>query len=709
MKTKISVERKDEDGKWKDIEQTYETYSPLTLRGLLQPLWLRGLFKKLKNKRVNLHLTRIISSYLDRAYHSILPTAKLFNHKVQVMKHFREALIVPWNEFYPRFMSDTAHYKNGPYSVGEFEEFLNTYVAEITDPEKKEEYCREMVGSHGMTILMSVIQTLGIPYEKYPASLEVLGNSDHLGITILAYHPYQEKWELIVYGDNSYLPKWLQKRTESKVGIALNKIYYYLLVRWRELKAKLGYRKSFLVDYCREELVSELPNSMSRNKLSDNSSKGQKGVSSCEKQEDGDDKGELIRKHLKDKGMGSSDTNSLLPVLGLTGFNISMDTAIIVVVGIFFFFQAWTMAPPANWLLRGQLIVYKTKTADIVPRKRSMSASILEEDIETIGRIGADLKHPENGRTRLGYSREEEASFDYVDQRMESLGMQVTYDPAGNLIGRWEGIDKDAKVIRIISHLDTVIAGGKFDGVIGVIAGLEIVRMLQVQNVQLTHPIEVVAYRCEESTRFEKALIGSIFAVGDEIPHKGTLGNALTLRKDLKKAMDELGYDFEMAEGFNDDLENIEFVLEIHAEQSSGLARDNIDVGLVAGIAAPVRYVFKEQVKEEKRVHKRNAVFIEFSGQQDHSGATPMHERKDALVKAAYLCTELSREIERKDFITDIFIKNGSMNTVPGTVIVALNLDSILVSSRGSWLIPLILGTNSIAVRTSFFAKLAES
>jgi len=304
----------------------------------------------------------------------------------------------------------------------------------------------------------------------------------------------------------------------------------------------------------------------------------------------------------------------------------------------------------------------------------SDSERMIRGDIDNIGAIGSKPSKPEKGRTRLGYTKQEDEAFSYVESRMNAIGMETRYDAAGNLYGRVEGTDPDAKIIRIISHLDSVVSAGKYDGVTGVVAGIEIVRRLMQGEAKITNPIEVVAYRCEESTRFSRALIGSGFAVGNKIPERDIKGRKLDIREKLAAAMKQRGLDFDKAEKEVDDIDNIEFVLEIHPQQSAGLASSGIDIGLVEGIASPVRFVYSVDIFEEEPVSRDTLKYITFTGQQDHSGATPMHERKDSLVAAANFSVSLSEKLGRRSFVAGINIVSAAMNTIPGDVSIALNI-----------------------------------
>jgi allantoate deiminase len=123
----------------------------------------------------------------------------------------------------------------------------------------------------------------------------------------------------------------------------------------------------------------------------------------------------------------------------------------------------------------------------------------LEERIQCLGRIGSTQ---EGGVTRVALSKEDREAQALVSDWMEQAGMRVHLDPAGNLIGRIEGTSKTAKPVVIGSHIDSVVDGGKFDGVIGVIGGIEVVQHFQEEGIKPLRPIEVIAFCEQEGSRF---------------------------------------------------------------------------------------------------------------------------------------------------------------------------------------------------------------
>ena len=131
--------------------------------------------------------------------------------------------------------------------------------------------------------------------------------------------------------------------------------------------------------------------------------------------------------------------------------------------------------------------------------------SRIEQTVEALAQFNAT---PGAGITRLSYTTEYRAAQAYLKQELEAAGLSVRLDPIGNLIGRKEGIDRSLAAIAVGSHLDSVRNGGKYDGAMGIICGLELARMMQEDNLSLQHPFEVIAIVEEEGNSFSSGILG---------------------------------------------------------------------------------------------------------------------------------------------------------------------------------------------------------
>ncbi len=222
--------------------------------------------------------------------------------------------------------------------------------------------------------------------------------------------------------------------------------------------------------------------------------------------------------------------------------------------------------------------------------------------------------------TRPTYSNAWVAAVAYLQSEMEALDMQVRMDTFGNLIGAYNPAKSTAKPIGIGSHIDTVADGGAYDGVAGIVAGLELVSMMYENGVCPKWPIEILATADEEGLICQKGYFGGRFMTGDmdveeALSYKNADGKNLeTLRMESGVFS---GHPFGTDIGWAKDY--FSKFIEVHVEQGTVLEENKCDAGLVQGIVGIGR------------------LFFEFHGEADHAGPTVMKGRKDALVAAADL------------------------------------------------------------------------
>ena len=210
----------------------------------------------------------------------------------------------------------------------------------------------------------------------------------------------------------------------------------------------------------------------------------------------------------------------------------------------------------------------------------------------------------------------------WLARRFEAAGLTVRIDAAGNLIGRREGEMPDAGTIMVGSHSDTVPAGGRFDGIAGVIAALEIARSFSDRGIRLRHALEVVDFLAEEPSEFGLSCIGSRGMTGALDSKSLSLTDPAGER--LDDAIDRVGGHVASLAGARRD--DVRCFFELHIEQGKVLEAGRIDVGLVTGIVGIMR------------------IEIAFLGSADHAGTTPMTMRRDALTAAAELVVAVRDE-----------------------------------------------------------------
>lgn len=275
----------------------------------------------------------------------------------------------------------------------------------------------------------------------------------------------------------------------------------------------------------------------------------------------------------------------------------------------------------------------------------------------------------DKGITRVAYTNEEQSCTHAFMRMCKAEGLDIRMDPCGNVIARREGRIKGLPPVLMGSHLDTVYQGGKYDGVVGVTAALEVVKRLNEKGIETDHPIEVIAFACEESSRFGVSTVGSKAMAGlfdKEKVRDLKDRDGIT----LEEALSFCALDIDSIEYANRKDEKIKAFLELHVEQGPVLEGNHKKIGIVTGIAAPVRFSIK------------------IVGTPSHSGTTPMNMRKDALLGASEIALELEKiAVKEQDYGTVatvgvVDIPSGAMNVVPGEVEIKVDIRSTSIDSR---------------------------
>ncbi len=249
----------------------------------------------------------------------------------------------------------------------------------------------------------------------------------------------------------------------------------------------------------------------------------------------------------------------------------------------------------------------------------------IRKDIVTISRFNST---PGEGTTRFSYSKEDRKARDYIISEMEAIGLKVTVDPIGNIRARMSGQDDSLPVIMAGSHIDTVTNGGDFDGVAGVIAALEMMRVFKTNNLKPINPVELIVFVEEEGPQFGFPLAGSRILTGQYLSEE---------MKGYYNGAGESMYDAAIQFGLNPDhmanhvlmKEDILAMIELHIEQSVVLDELKLPVGIV------------------EAVFGRQWVEVTIKGKSNHAGATPMEFRNDAMAGAVQIISqvgELARE-----------------------------------------------------------------
>lgn len=274
-------------------------------------------------------------------------------------------------------------------------------------------------------------------------------------------------------------------------------------------------------------------------------------------------------------------------------------------------------------------------------------------DIEAINRT------EDGGVTRLAYSDEETAAIDYVLDELDDR-FEVYTDSIGNVFAT---ADSDAsESLYLGSHLDSVYNGGRLDGALGVVVALEAIEVADKAGSQALPPTLTI-FRAEESTRFGRWGIGSRGALG--MLTIEDLSATDQSNVPLWQAMQQQGFQPENLSEPSIDLDRVAGFLELHIEQGRVLDEVDEDLGIVTSIRGPVRYS------------------VTVRGDDDHSGATPMTLRRDAVAGAAEMISaieEIAVEAAKEgDFVAtvgDIQATDGAINKVCGEVTFPLDIRS---------------------------------
>lgn len=249
--------------------------------------------------------------------------------------------------------------------------------------------------------------------------------------------------------------------------------------------------------------------------------------------------------------------------------------------------------------------------------------------------------------TRVVFSEADLRARAYVKELCREAGLAVREDAVGNTFARWRGSDPTLAPVGTGSHIDAIPNAGMYDGCVGVLGGLEAIRVLQSLGFTPRRSIELVIFTAEEPTRFGIGCLGSRMMAGVLTPER-----ARGLRDKEGRGLEELR---ERA-GFSGTLESVALrpeyfhqFLELHIEQGPILEREGFDLGLVTHIAAPA------------------SVRITLTGEGGHAGATLMPGRKDALTAAAELMLALEHAAQSSGAV-DTVATTGVCDVFPGAV-----------------------------------------
>ncbi|MBI1765089.1 MAG: M20 family metallo-hydrolase [Acidobacteria bacterium] len=263
-------------------------------------------------------------------------------------------------------------------------------------------------------------------------------------------------------------------------------------------------------------------------------------------------------------------------------------------------------------------------------------------------------KTPEGGTQRVAYTDTDLQGREYAARLLREAKLDVSIDAAGNLIGRRAGQDASLKPLLIGSHIDSVPAGGSYDGQVGSMGALEVAQTLAENNVMLRHPLEVILFQNEEG-----GTIGS-HALAKELTER-ELNQITNSKKILREGIRFIGGDPDKLASVVRKRGDIAGYLELHIEQGGVLHAERLDIGVVEGIVG----VYWWDVSVE--------------GFANHAGTTPMNQRHDALLAAARFVDAVNRIVtsvpgRQVGTVGKMQALPGAFNVIPGRVNTSLGL-----------------------------------
>ncbi|KAK0385597.1 hypothetical protein NLU13_6774 [Sarocladium strictum] len=267
----------------------------------------------------------------------------------------------------------------------------------------------------------------------------------------------------------------------------------------------------------------------------------------------------------------------------------------------------------------------------------------------------------ETGMARLSLDDSDKQVRDWFMEQARSIGCQTYVDEMGNLFAVRPGKNKDAAPIMMGSHLDTQPTGGRYDGILGVISGLEVLRVLASNNVETEGPVGVVNWTNEEGARFPKMAVSSgVWAEAIPLQTAWDLREVLARDgnpKSIKEELDRIGYCGKRGASYQTNPFAAHF--ELHIEQGPILEDEGLKIGVVEGVQA-----FKW-------------FNITVKGRDSHAGTTPLYARKDPVLCACKLVVAANKVAHEFNGLatTGIFTTDpGTVNTMAHTVTFTLDV-----------------------------------
>jgi N-carbamoyl-L-amino-acid hydrolase len=287
----------------------------------------------------------------------------------------------------------------------------------------------------------------------------------------------------------------------------------------------------------------------------------------------------------------------------------------------------------------------------VTPPRLSINCDRLDRHLTELAEIGRLLN---GGVCRLAFSDADVLARSQIKAWMLESGMTVRGDAVGNIIGTYAGTESWLAALATGSHIDTVPVGGRYDGCLGVLAGIEVARVFQENQFRLRHPFEVIVFSDEENSVIGcKAIAGN----ASTDPERYRRKNGTSIQDCLAK----VGGDWNALATAKRDRSDIAAFIELHVEQGGVLESLNKEIGVVTGIVGQYRFMVK------------------IVGRSNHAGTTPMNMRKDALVAASQLVLAINHlgmtgDGEQVATVGYLTVSPNATNVVPARVDLSIDL-----------------------------------
>ena len=270
----------------------------------------------------------------------------------------------------------------------------------------------------------------------------------------------------------------------------------------------------------------------------------------------------------------------------------------------------------------------------------------------TLQKLAEFGKNPEGGVSRVGFTEADLAGRAYAMSLMREAGLDVRVDAAGNIFGRRAGTES-LPIVLFGSHIDSVPHGGNFDGDVGSLGAIEVIRTLGEQKIKTRHPLEVVIWTNEEGGRFYAGLFGSSAAAG--ILPADIAGRSDEAGEKLRDWLMKMGGDASRIGAARISPGSVAGYVELHIEQGAVLDESKVPIGIVQGIVG---------------INQRICTATGFA---NHAGTTPMDRRKDALAATSRAVLAVREEVRAEQgaqvgTVGWIKAEPGATNVIPGRV-----------------------------------------